>query len=76
MCVLRSRCVRWVELTSSRNSYRCSFLPFSTDEDHKREGMVLPGWNPEGDYGKQLLITTPYPQERYSKEEVEERVWK
>jgi hypothetical protein len=50
----------------------CSFLPFSTDEDHKREGMVLPCGNPEGDHGKHLLLMTLSSQERDSNEAVEE----
>ena len=51
---------------------RRSFLPFSTDEDHKREEMVLPCGNPEGDHGKHLLMTTLSSQEKDSNETVEE----
>jgi hypothetical protein len=49
-----------------------SFLPFSTDEDNKREGMAFPCGNPEGDHVKHLLTMTLYSHERYSNEAVEE----
>jgi hypothetical protein len=51
---------------------RRSFLPFSTDEDYKREGIALPCGIPEGDHGNHLLMTTLSSQERDSNEMVEE----
>jgi hypothetical protein len=43
---------------------RRSFLPFSPDEDSKREGMALPCENSEGDHVKHLPMTTLYSHER------------
>ncbi len=65
--------MRSVERTSSEElADRRSFLPFCTDEDHKREGMALPSGNPEGDHGNHLLMTTLSSQGRDSHEAVEE----
>jgi hypothetical protein len=68
----------WLNLFHHAKCYRAkftralTFLPFSTDEDYKREGMVLPCGIPEGDHGKHLLMTTLSSQERDSNETVEE----
>ena len=53
-------------------AYLGSFLPSCTEKDNNREGMALPGENPEGNNVKHIRMMTLYSDERYSHEEVEE----
>ena len=48
-------------------AYLRSFLPSCTEKDNTREGMALPGENPEGNNVKHFPMMT-----LYSHEEVEE----